>query len=84
MGVIFLLQWVTSKIKFIVFPNRFILTNIDINLKFSALDGNCVTSRGPGTAIEFALKLVEQLYGKEKATEVAAPMLVDKSSISHS
>jgi len=42
------------------------------------VDGNCVTSRGPGTAIEFALTLVELLYGKEKALEVAAPMLVCK------
>jgi 4-methyl-5(b-hydroxyethyl)-thiazole monophosphate biosynthesis len=40
------------------------------------VDGNCVTSRGPGTAIEFALKLVELLYGRKKAAEVAAPMLV--------
>jgi 4-methyl-5(b-hydroxyethyl)-thiazole monophosphate biosynthesis len=35
-----------------------------------------VTSRGPGTAIEFALKLVELLFGREKAEEVAGPMLV--------
>jgi len=40
------------------------------------VDGNCVTSRGPGTAIEFALKLVELLYGKETAAEVANPLLV--------
>ncbi len=40
------------------------------------VDGNCVTSRGPGTAIEFALTLVEILFGKEKADEVSAPMLV--------
>jgi 4-methyl-5(b-hydroxyethyl)-thiazole monophosphate biosynthesis len=33
-------------------------------------------SRAPGTAIEFALKLVELLYGREKAERVAAPMLV--------
>jgi 4-methyl-5(b-hydroxyethyl)-thiazole monophosphate biosynthesis len=38
------------------------------------VDGNCVTSQGPGTALEFALKLVELLFGKEKAREVAAPM----------
>jgi 4-methyl-5(b-hydroxyethyl)-thiazole monophosphate biosynthesis len=41
------------------------------------IDGNCVTSRGPGTALEFALVLVELLFGKEKATEVAEPMLAD-------
>ena len=40
------------------------------------VDGNVVTSRGPGTAIEFALKLVELLFGKEKADEVAEPMVV--------
>ncbi|NOS35116.1 MAG: DJ-1 family protein [Deltaproteobacteria bacterium] len=40
------------------------------------VDGNCITSRGPGTAIEFALKLVELLYGHEKAAEVAHPLLI--------
>jgi 4-methyl-5(b-hydroxyethyl)-thiazole monophosphate biosynthesis len=39
-------------------------------------DGSVVTSRAPGTAIEFALALVALLYGKEKAEEVAEPMLV--------
>ncbi|MEW6264895.1 MAG: DJ-1 family glyoxalase III [Thermodesulfobacteriota bacterium] len=38
--------------------------------------GRCVTSRAPGTALEFALKLVELLYGRDKAEEVAKPMLV--------
>lgn len=40
------------------------------------VDGTCITSRGPGTAIEFALKLVELLYGQEKAAEVAIPLLI--------
>ena len=40
------------------------------------VDGNCVTSQGPGTAIEFAVKLVELLYGKAKADEIASQMLV--------
>jgi 4-methyl-5(b-hydroxyethyl)-thiazole monophosphate biosynthesis len=40
------------------------------------VDGNCVTSQGPGTAIEFALKLVELLLGPQKAGEIAGPMLV--------
>jgi protein deglycase len=34
-----------------------------------------VTSRGPGTAMEYSVVLVEQLYGKEKAEEVAGPMV---------
>ncbi len=41
------------------------------------MDRNCITSRAPGTAMEFALKLVEILYGEQKAKEVAQSMLVD-------
>jgi protein deglycase len=40
------------------------------------VDGNLVTSQGPGTAIEFALKLVELLFDKAKSSEVAKAMLV--------
>lgn len=39
------------------------------------VDGNCITSQGPGTAMEFALALVESLFGKTKRDEVAHPML---------
>jgi transcriptional regulator GlxA family with amidase domain len=39
------------------------------------VDGNVITSRGPGTAIEFSLAMVEMLYGTDKAREVAAPMV---------
>lgn len=31
------------------------------------IDGQVVTSRGPGTTLEFAVALVEQLYGKRKS-----------------
>ena len=34
------------------------------------VDGNIITSQGPGTAVEFAFKLVEVLLGKEKVAEV--------------
>jgi putative intracellular protease/amidase len=40
------------------------------------VDGNLTTSRGPGTAFEFALSLVKQLYGEEKMQEVAGPMVM--------
>lgn len=39
------------------------------------VDGNVVTGQGPGTAMAFALALVELLYGRAKAQQVAAPML---------
>lgn len=34
------------------------------------VDGNLITSQGPGTAMEFSFCLVEKLFGKEKAVEV--------------
>ncbi len=40
------------------------------------VDGNCITSQGPGTALEFALKLVEVLFGAEKSKELAKAMIV--------
>lgn len=39
-------------------------------------DGKIITSRGPGTCFEFALKIVEVLVGKEKADSLVEPMLV--------
>lgn len=38
------------------------------------IDGNIVTSRGPGTALDFALQLVELLEGKETRDEVEAKL----------
>jgi 4-methyl-5(b-hydroxyethyl)-thiazole monophosphate biosynthesis len=37
-------------------------------------DGKVITSRGPGTAMDFALSLIEQLLGKAKREEVEAPL----------
>jgi len=34
------------------------------------VDGNLITSRGPGTAMEFAVAVVEKLMGSEAAREV--------------
>ncbi|MDH5648615.1 MAG: DJ-1/PfpI family protein [Gammaproteobacteria bacterium] len=44
----------------------------DINLKnYSVVvDNKIVTSRGPGTAMDFALQLIELLSGKEKRQQV--------------
>jgi 4-methyl-5(b-hydroxyethyl)-thiazole monophosphate biosynthesis len=38
--------------------------------------GNVITGRGPGAAIQFALKLVEKLVSAEKAELLAGQMLV--------
>ncbi|KAL3631459.1 Protein DJ-1 B [Castilleja foliolosa] len=39
-------------------------------------DGKVVTSRGPGTAIEYSVSLIELLYGKEKADEVSGALVM--------
>ncbi len=41
------------------------------------VDGKLVTSRGPGTAAAFALKLAEIVCGAEKTRQVADGMLID-------
>ncbi len=40
-------------------------------------DGQVITSRGPGTAHRFALRLVERLVGDEAAAQLRAGMLWD-------
>ncbi len=40
------------------------------------VDGNVITSRGPGTAMEFSLKLVEILFGHEKAMQLRKEMII--------
>eukprot|EP00899_Mesostigma_viride_P011288 jgi/Mesvir1/2015/Mv06197-RA.1 len=39
-------------------------------------DGMCMTSQGPGTAMEFGLAIAERFFGPEKAAQVAAPMVL--------
>lgn len=38
------------------------------------VDGKVITSRGPGTAMDFALTLIESLMGAEKRKEVELPL----------
>ncbi len=41
------------------------------------IDGNCITSRGAGTSIEFGLNLIGVLMGDEKKKEVAKGMAIE-------
>ncbi|MEO7558502.1 MAG: DJ-1 family glyoxalase III [Gammaproteobacteria bacterium] len=48
----------------------------DVILKDQAVvrDGKVLTSRGPGTAMDFALELIDVLVGKEKRNQVEAAL----------
>lgn len=39
------------------------------------VDGKIITSRGPGTALEFSLKIVEKLIGVQKVEELRSGMI---------
>ena len=51
------------------------LSDVDYRQEAVVQDGKVITSRGPGTAMDFALTLIEMLLGKEKRDEVAAGLL---------
>ncbi len=55
----------------LVFPTYFHTSQDSV-----VVDGNLVTSRGPGTAFAFAVKLVEILVGKEAADKLPGQMLL--------
>ena len=47
------------------------------------VDNNCITSQGPGTSLDFALELVEQLFGVVKREEIASPMVLTTNPTSY-
>lgn len=47
------------------------------------MDDGVMTSRGPGTAFEFALSLVSYLFGDETMNKVAGPMVLHDSWKEH-
>jgi len=53
-----------------------LLKNKQAMKKPVVVDGNCITSQGPGTALAFTLALIELLYDKQKRDTVAGPMMV--------
>ena len=50
-------------------------TSINISTRDIEIAGNIITSRGPGTAMDFALTLIEILAGKAKRDEVNAQLV---------
>lgn len=52
------------------FLDKMNLPEVDVQLMPVVADGKVVTGRGPGTAMDFALQLIEELLGKAKREEV--------------
>lgn len=49
-------------------------TGFDYQTDAVVRDGRLITSRGPGTAMDFALALIEALSGRARRDEVEAPL----------
>lgn len=54
--------------------DQFPVNNLAYQQSAVVVDGKVITSRGPGTAMEFALTLIELLLGKAKRDEVEAAL----------
>lgn len=53
------------------------LTGAQVTMDDVAVDGNVITSRGMGTAIPFALSLIEVLLGTEAAAKVKSDVIYE-------
>lgn len=51
------------------------LSNVTVDLQSIVKDGQVITSRGPGTAMDFALDIVETLCGSEKRQAVETALV---------
>lgn len=51
------------------------LTGAEVSEDPVAVDGNIITSRGMGTAIEFSLAIITEFLGEEEAQRIAASII---------
>lgn len=57
-----------------------LLSNKDRTTSRVVVDGNCITSQGAGTAVEFSLALVEHLFDRKQRDDVAESMVLPRLS----
>ena len=53
------------------------LTGANLTGKAVTVSGNIITGKGAGVAIQFALRIVEILIGKQQADELASKLMLD-------
>lgn len=56
------------------FVDKMGLPDVDYRQEAVVQDGKVITSRGPGTAMDFTLALIENLLGREKRDEVESKL----------
>jgi len=56
------------------------LVGAEVKYEPVVVDGNVITSRGMGTAVDFGLKLVEIMFGKEKSIELGKSIIYGESN----
>ncbi len=52
------------------------LTGADISKDFVAIDGNFITAKGMGSAIEFGLQIAKRLAGSDEAEKIRASLQI--------
>ncbi len=52
------------------------LTGAEISTDFVAIDGNFITAKGMGSAVEFGLKIAEALAGTDEAGKIRASLQI--------
>ncbi len=57
------------------FLDKMGLDDVEVTGEALVHDGKVITSRGPGTAMDFALALIEALLGRQKRDEVEAGLV---------
>eukprot|EP00670_Eutreptiella_braarudii_P007035 CAMPEP_0174287038 /NCGR_PEP_ID=MMETSP0809-20121228/14149_1 /TAXON_ID=73025 ORGANISM="Eutreptiella gymnastica-like, Strain CCMP1594" /NCGR_SAMPLE_ID=MMETSP0809 /ASSEMBLY_ACC=CAM_ASM_000658 /LENGTH=187 /DNA_ID=CAMNT_0015383371 /DNA_START=21 /DNA_END=584 /DNA_ORIENTATION=- len=66
---------VTKATSYPAFHGKLGESGVQVMTERTVVDGKCVTSQGPATAMEFALKLVELVVSPEKSAEISKALL---------